>query len=196
MDDIIHVLRGVNTVVYGFSMAKRLSKSDWLDHGLAALAASGLNALKADPLAKSLKVSRGSFYWHFRDIDAFHSALLARWRARAADDIIADIEAVSSGGDRLKLLMRRALQSDNNLECAVRSWATQDSKAAKVVVSVDRRRLAYLVELLSDAGVPERNVRARAVVIYWSYLGRIMTSNRALRLNSEEIEAVSGLFVS
>ncbi len=62
----------VNTVVYGqvvagIRMADQLSAKDWLDQGLRALARSGFTALKAEPLAKAMGVSRGSFYWHFAD---------------------------------------------------------------------------------------------------------------------------------
>ena len=61
-------------------MADQLSAQDWIDEGLKALVKSGFTALKAEPLAKALGVSRGSFYWHFKDIDAFHAAILKRWR--------------------------------------------------------------------------------------------------------------------
>jgi AcrR family transcriptional regulator len=59
-------------------MSERLSKSDWIDHGLHTLTAQGPGALKVGPMAARLKVSRGSFYWHFRDIADFRDALLRR----------------------------------------------------------------------------------------------------------------------
>jgi AcrR family transcriptional regulator len=49
-------------------MADQLSATDWLRQGLKTLAQSGFTALKAEPLAKAMGVSRGSFYWHFADI--------------------------------------------------------------------------------------------------------------------------------
>jgi AcrR family transcriptional regulator len=76
------ILAPVNTVVYGemshgTNMSDQLSAKDWVDQGLKALASRGFTALKAEPLAKTLRVSRGSFYWHFADIAAFHAAILA-----------------------------------------------------------------------------------------------------------------------
>ena len=65
-------------------MTDKLSATDWLDQGLRTLAESGFTALKAEPLAKAMGVSRGSFYWHFADIGAFHTALLQHWRDIAA----------------------------------------------------------------------------------------------------------------
>src|SRR5213080_4575890 len=75
----------VNTVVYGTvlsgsKMTEQLSAKDWLDQGLKTLSERGFTALKAEPLAKALGVSRGSFYWHFADVGAFHTAILKHWR--------------------------------------------------------------------------------------------------------------------
>ena len=63
----------------GRPMPDQFSANRWVEQGLKALATNGFTALKADPLAKLLGVSRGSFYWHFRDVDAFRAAVLARW---------------------------------------------------------------------------------------------------------------------
>jgi len=75
------------------TMAEQLSAQDWVDLGLKTLAKSGFTALKAEPLAKAMRVSRGSFYWHFADIGAFHTAVLERWREVATEQIIAAVEA-------------------------------------------------------------------------------------------------------
>ena len=66
-------------------MSDQLSAKDWLDQGLKTLAQKGFTALEAEPLAKAMGVSRGSFYWHFADINAFHAAVLAHWREVAAE---------------------------------------------------------------------------------------------------------------
>src|SRR6478609_3585748 len=98
----------------GKGMTDQLSAKDWLDQGLKTLAESGFTALKADPLAKAMGVSRGSFYWHFADIAAFHAALLKRWREIAAEQIIADVEADSD--EPLKALLRRTFGARLDLE--------------------------------------------------------------------------------
>ena len=71
----------VNTLVYGSGMDEqatkdRLTRTAWLDHGLRMLARQGATALKVGDLAAGLNVSRGSFYWHFKDIGEFRLQLL------------------------------------------------------------------------------------------------------------------------
>src|ERR1700712_186047 len=92
------------------NMGDQLSAQDWLDQGLKTLAKSGFTALKAEPLAKAMGVSRGSFYWHFADISAFHAAILKRWREIAAEQIITGVEAASRDENPLSVLLRRVFR--------------------------------------------------------------------------------------
>ncbi|MBL4759061.1 MAG: TetR/AcrR family transcriptional regulator [Rhizobiales bacterium] len=174
----------------------RLSKSNWLDHGLKILAASGANALKAEPLCRSLQVSRGSFYWHFRDIGAFHSELLARWRVRATDDIIEDVDQKGDSSERLELLMNKAMGHEDRLERAIRSWAAQNADVAVAVAEIDKIRLDYVCQLLEAAGVPADRVQARAAFIYWANLGRNMMVKGPNQLDAKELGAMAKLFQS
>ncbi|KJC61933.1 transcriptional regulator [Bradyrhizobium sp. LTSPM299] len=151
-------------------MADQLSAQDWLDQGLKTLAKSGFTALKAEPLAKAMGVSRGSFYWHFADIGAFHAAILKRWRDVAAEQIIAGIEA-AKGEDPVAVLLRLTFGSRLALEKAVRSWAAHDPAPRAAVQAIDRRRLDYVESLLKRAGLPDAVARDRTQIVYWTFLG-------------------------
>src|SRR5947209_6670881 len=93
------------------AMGDQLTAKDWLDEGLKTLAGSGFTALKAEPLAKAMGVSRGSFYWHFKDIGAYHAAILKHWREVAAEQVIANLEASSTDDNPLLLLLRRTFSA-------------------------------------------------------------------------------------
>jgi AcrR family transcriptional regulator len=150
-------------------MTEQLSADDWTSQGLKALAKSGFTALKADPLAKAIGVSRGSFYWHFADLGAFHAAVLKRWREIAAEQIIADVEADS--GEPLAALLRRTFGARLDLERAVRNWAAFDAAAQAAVRAIDRRRLDYIETLLEKRGLTPAMAQARAQILYWTFLG-------------------------
>src|SRR5271154_1166330 len=125
-------------------MSDQLSAKDWLDRGLKVLAKSGFTALKAEPLARAMGVSRGSFYWHFADIAAFHAAILRHWREVAAEQVIANLETASDHDNPLSLLLHQAFGGRLALENAVRTWATVDPVARAAVQAIDRRRLDYV----------------------------------------------------
>jgi AcrR family transcriptional regulator len=150
-------------------MTEQLSADDWIREGLKALAKNGFTALKADPLAKAMRVSRGSFYWHFADLAAFHAAVLKRWREIAAEHIIADVEAGSD--EPLQALLRRTFGARLDVERAVRNWAAFDAAAQAAVRAIDRRRIDYIEQLLGKRGLAPATAQARAQIMYWTFLG-------------------------
>jgi AcrR family transcriptional regulator len=168
-------------------MSDQLSAKDWLDQGLKTLAERGFTALKAEPLAKAMGVSRGSFYWHFADIGAFHAAILKRWREVAAEQIIADVEAASDNHNSMPLLLRRVFGEKLALENAVRTWAAIDPLARSAVQAIDRRRLGYVEGLLRASGVSPRIARARAQIFYWAFLGFALSETPLPRAKQQAV---------
>jgi|SRR4051794_10585377 AcrR family transcriptional regulator len=152
-------------------MTEQLSARDWLDAGLKTLAKRGFTALKAEPLAKAMGVSRGSFYWHFADVEAFHAAVLQHWREVAVEQIIAAVDLVPPEQRPIEQLLRGAFSRRPAIEGAIRSWATHAPVARAAVAAVDRRRLGYVESLLAASGLAPDVARARAQILYWSYLG-------------------------
>jgi len=58
-----------------------LSQQDWFNAATEAILESGFDQLRVLPLAKRLKVTRGSFYWHFDDLGSFIHLFLDQWQA-------------------------------------------------------------------------------------------------------------------
>ena len=181
--------------MYGRVVRDRLTKSDWIDHGLRTLANDGPNALKVGPMSTTLKVSRGSFYWHFRDIADFRSQILRSWQERMTDQVIQQLEAAKAEPDRLKHLMRRAFVTKRHLERAIRSWAAEAKDVAATVAAVDTRRVFYIAGMLVAAGVESRRALPRAAFMYWAYLGQpIVMDARHASIPASALDEISDLF--
>jgi AcrR family transcriptional regulator len=192
---IANALVRVNTFVYGDAMNDRLTKSDWIEQGLRTLASDGAGALKVGPMATRLKVSRGSFYWHFRDIADFRSQVLRCWQERTTERVIRDLEAAKAQPDRLKRLVRRAFVTKRSLERAIRSWAAEDKDVAATVAAVDTRRVSYIAKMLVAAGVESRRALPRAAFMYWAYLGQpIVMDPRHASIPAPALDEISDLF--
>lgn len=154
-------------------MVVRLSPGDWVEKGLKSLAEDGHQTLRPERLAKMLGVSRGSFYWHFTDVHAFERAVLEKWALVAVE--VPYEQAVTGGGSEqgapLAALIRRAFGTSDALERSVRAWAGIASMARDVVSRVDDRRVELLAGLMPCSS--EATARARAVTLYWTYLGHV-----------------------
>lgn len=161
-------------------METRLTRKDWIDHGLRTLATGGAGALKIGALATGLGVSRGSFYWHFRDFGDFRSGLLSVWRERTVDQIVLEFDAEKDAPHRLQRLVKRAFFGKRGLDRATRIWAADDPAVAAVVTDVDASRVEYMASLLVDGGLAAVDAQTRAAFIYWAYHGQAMVMDAAL----------------
>ena len=168
-------------------MTKRLTMHDWIAFGLATLIRSGFQALKADILARRLGVSRGSFYWHFADLETFHAQVIEYWRQVATEAVIADLDRYDSGEHRLDVLLRGALGHSALLELRMRAWADKSDRAARAVKAVDARRKAYIERLLEEADIPAALAATRAKLLYWAYLGAALSRDK---LTDERLEPI------
>lgn len=127
----------------------RLTPDAWIAAGLKALAAEGPAAIRAEKLARDLGATKGSFYWHFKDVPDFRTKMLTAWMRRALAEIAAAADA--EGTVTQKLYAFADLTSDSNgIEQAMRAWAQSDEEANAALRQIDASREAYLAALLSE----------------------------------------------
>ncbi|MFK7869706.1 MAG: TetR/AcrR family transcriptional regulator [Roseobacter sp.] len=129
----------------------RLTRQTWIETGIATLVEAGPSALAAEPLARKLKTTKGSFYWHFKDVPDFHQAILKDWQTRAFAAVVA---ALSESGNAERRLRRfGAILRADPQDGALRAWARSDPLVAKAIAQVDDERLKYLANLLKQLGI-------------------------------------------
>ena len=128
-----------------------LSPAAWIDAGLDQLTVLGQSALRAEPLSRHLKTSKGSFYWHFKDVPAFQSALLAEWKSRALATLAKDAETDGSSTDKL-IRFGQSVQGDV-CSPALRAWALDNGEVATALAEVDDARMDFLRGVLAEIGI-------------------------------------------
>ena len=144
----------------------RLTIDDWLQAGYAILAEDGIKTLKIDRLCARLKVTKGSFYWHFDGMPSYRTALVEGWRDLRDEDR-SQIEALGElpPRDRLTQMMASLVSPRHwTLERAMREWARSDDAVADSVRDADRRVLAAVRTAFEDYGfdVDEAELRANS----------------------------------
>jgi AcrR family transcriptional regulator len=152
----------------------RTPRNSWIDQGLKALAAGGPGEVRIEPLARSLGVTKGGFYWHFADRDALLEEMLDAWERRGVDDVIDRVEG--GGGDaRAKLRLLFALAGGGGdllrAELAVRDWARRDRSAARRLRRVDNRRMEYMRSLFGEFCSSPDEVEVRCMLVASLYIG-------------------------
>lgn len=150
----------------------RLNSEDWTRAAIKRLASNGIDGVRVELLAKDLGVTKGSFYWHFKDRDALYESMLESWRRRATLALIERLDSSESGAEqRFRRLLRVPITSQNapeaaNVELAIRLWAKRDPRAHRALEEVDTLRLQYISGLLAACGLSEQSAKSRAVLAY------------------------------
>lgn len=141
---------------------KRLKRSDWVHAGVDVLRSHGADALKAEPMARYMKTSKGSFYWHFKDVEDFHVAILTLWEQAAIAELSRLLEEDLGEVACFQALARSLADPDPSnpilqAETAVRAWSTHGKLARDVVAQVDGARMNVLMTVLKriDIGNPD-----------------------------------------
>ena len=154
----------------------RTPRSAWIDEGLRALAAGGPDAVRIEPLAGALGVTKGGFYWHFENRRALLDEMLDAWERSTADAVIERVE--SEGGDaqaRLRHLFAIASSSEAReilrADLAIRDWARREPAVAERLRRVDNRRMDYMRSLFGAFCPDEEEVEARCMLAFSLFIG-------------------------
>jgi AcrR family transcriptional regulator len=175
-------------------MDDRLNRQNWLNAGLQALADEGPEGLRIMSIARQMGVTKGSFYWHFRNHEEFQSALLAEWEQRHTKKVIVDVE--EKGGDslmKLRNLMTMTVGSDPRLAQAIRTWAITSAMVNEAQVRVDQDRVNYLVTLLGPLGWPNDKAQTLARWMYCALIGHFHLQGPPI--GAEHIELILAILI-
>jgi len=148
-----------------------LDRKAWIQAATDALAEEGLAGLRVEVLAKRCGVTKGSFYWHFRDRQELLDEVLNLWKEGRIRDV--SKQARGEPGKPLEQLVRviDVYSSSRNrrgiqIELAVRDWARRDPKAARVVEEVDQWRLKSAKDLFIASGMGAQEAASRSLLLY------------------------------
>lgn len=156
-------------------MGRDLSRNDWLKAARLALLRGGVEAVRVEKLARNLHVTKGSFYWHFKDRDDLLDLLLREWEGEMAE-IIPHLSR-KSARERLltlvRLLVERARLSEEGdvpSDAAIFAWATVSPEVARRVNRAEQERIKLLTQI---SGQPDR-----IELFYLAWLGFVARGQR------------------
>ena len=148
-----------------------LDRDAWVAGATEVLAEEGIAGLRVEVLAKRLKVTKGSFYWHFTDRRDLLLAVLSHWKEGRIRDIIKQTRA-QPGHELAQIYHVIDVYSASRsrrgmlIELAVRDWARRDPEASVIVAEVDDVRLRCARDLFLACGVPMEEASSRCMLLY------------------------------
>jgi AcrR family transcriptional regulator len=150
----------------------RLSREDWIEAALQALADGGPPAVAVERLAARLQTTKGSFYWHFKDREELITETLATWERQETDALIEEMNEITDPVERLRIGTVMATEYEEEERPDVRLLpSASDPVVGEVVKRVQRKRLDFLAKTFREAGFTPAESRVRARLAYSLALG-------------------------
>jgi len=170
-------LSGQSAVSHAFedqSSESPLSRADWLRAACRILIGEGVEAVRITRLTEELNISRGSFYWHFKNRQDLLDNLVAHWREKnttAIEQAVAELSELDLGILSLFEAWTDPAAFDPGLDFALRDWARRDAALQAEVLEADRKRVAAVEAFYRRCNYPQPEAFIRARVIYFAQIG-------------------------
>jgi len=170
--------------------AAPLSREAWVKAATNLIAQDGVQAVAVEPLALALGVTKGSFYWHFRNRDELIHAALEAWEQDQSADVVTRYAGIEDPRRRLRVLLFAAFEDvENGRFFAALAVSSEDPRVQPYLRRASERRLAFGVEAFQALGLAEEEARQRALLAYAAYAGYF----QLLRTTPEAVAAVTDL---
>lgn len=150
--------------------------TDLLDAGLKLLETESVQQLTIDSLCRKLKVTKGSFYHHFKNRADFLERMLKHWVEGWTVSRMDEFGSEGTAQERYNRIIDAAVHYPMNVEISIRAWAQRDELAQMYLRQVDSMRIKYLQDIFTEAcGDPQRG-EMLAKVDYMLFVGSRMIS--------------------
>jgi AcrR family transcriptional regulator len=141
------------------------SREDWVEAAWRTLGEAGVDGVRVESLARRLGVTKGSFYWHFKNRQNLIDALLDRWFGMREETREAFLRENADPRDRLwKVIERGITRGTRGQAAALRLWAQRHPQAAKRIGEADAHRRQFFIDQFRALGLDDGDAEVRADV--------------------------------
>jgi AcrR family transcriptional regulator len=167
----------------------RTPRGEWVAAALRALGSGGPDAVRIEALAASLGVTKGGFYWHFKNRQALIDEMLDAWERTAVDAAIERVESEpdTPPQDKFRQLVGLVPSLDFDVELALRDWARRDVRVAERVRRVDNRRMDYMRSLFGEFSQGANDAEARSMLAFSLFIGSYFIAAEHGEKSREEV---------
>lgn len=160
--------------------SNRLNRQDWIIAAFKTLHEEGIEQVRIERLAKKLHVTKGSFYWHFKNRDELLEGLLEYWANEMTQTVLNTTKNFQgSPMNRIYTAFKEVVRKERaKYDPALRAWARTDKRAQKAVAHIDKIRLSFLNDLFLDIGFDGTEAAIRSRLIYYYIIGEWVVTVR------------------
>ena len=145
-----------------------LSREKWLGLAIDTMAQSCKSKFSLDSLLKVMPVSKGSFYWHFKNRAEFLTAIVDYWGRHDTQSVVEALDTLpqsASAADRLWQLMCIVYEMRyGRYDLLIRSLTLEFPDLQKAVATVDQKRYDTVRRLFTEMGFEGDTLEMRTLM--------------------------------
>ena len=148
-------------------------KGDWINLGYRLFSEQGVSGINVEKMAKTLKVNKSSFYWHFKTKKDFIEELIKYWINNETERIIDLTNDKKSGLQKFKTLVALVYKQDPFLDFIffLKRYAIKEKKVRKIIDQIDNQRIEYTYDLLLEMGYSKQDATIKSTLLYKHFVG-------------------------
>ena len=155
-------------------MPKIIAKyEDWINLGYQLFSEQGIAGIVVEKMAKTLKVNKSSFYWHFKTKKEFINQLVMFWKEKETDRIISLTNNKKSGLEKFKALIPLIYKQDPFLDFVfyLKRYSRKEKEIQKVMDDIEKQRIDYACNLIQDMGYSKQEAKLKASSLHKHFIG-------------------------
>lgn len=141
----------------------RLTREQWLARSLEILSEGGPGELRIDNITGKMNLTKGSFYWHFKNRADYIENLAKYWDQWSNDTVIKRVNAMDSDTvSKMKALIETVIGENlGAYDAAVQMLIHKEPQIAPIVTKGFIKRLKFLNTLFKQLGLKGKELESR-----------------------------------
>ena len=185
-------------MVVAIKKKKKHTREQWLQKSLDVISGQGFGRIVIDNIVKSIKVTKGSFYWHFKDRNDFLEHLVTYWDENFTRNVMQHIAAMQgdAGKRLLELMMYVTRKRLARYDAAILSLAHNEPHVSNQIAVVFESRIEFVASLIAEMGYKglDLELRSRMIVTFMSQEQNVL-SQKAVKEQVRLIKKAYDLLV-
>lgn len=150
---------------------KKIEKNDWFSTALSIMEREGFSKITIENLCSRLKVTKGSFYHHFKNMDDYIEAFMKYWLNDSTMNLIKETERIENINQRQEVIRKLAIERPQKYGQIIRAWSYSNDIVKKYLQEADATKLEYLITLRIANGTDKENAKYISMIEYALLVG-------------------------
>ena len=149
------------------------TKQDWINLGYGLFSEQGVSGIIVEKMAKTLKVNKSSFYWHFKTKKDFIEQVIMFWIKNETERIINLTDSEKPGLQKFKTLIALIYKQDLFLDFTfyLKRYARNEKKIQSIIDKIDNQRIEYANKLLQEMGYSKQDAKIKSTLLHKHFVG-------------------------